>query len=84
MIQGGMKNRRIHFCALWLLVGCSAGETQDSSSDVEPESTEGLAALHSALQEDAQALDYEEGQWTEDFGDAAAFGPTYYAHAFAL
>jgi len=44
-------------------------------------STEGLAQLYTDLQSDAEAFGYAEGQWTEDFGDAAAFGPTYYAHA---
>lgn len=44
-------------------------------------STAGLAQLYADLQRDAANFGYEDGQWTEDFGDAAAFGPTYYVHA---
>ena len=52
------------------LMGCDRGP-----------STEGLLELYNTLQHDAQNFGYEDGAWTEDFGDAAAFGPTYYVHA---
>jgi len=33
------------------------------------------------LQEDALDFGYEQGNWSEDYGDAAAFGPTYYVYS---
>ena len=61
---------------LLLLVACHTTETEP-----EPVTTDGMADFYEQLQEDALLFGYENGQWTEDFGDAAAFGPTFYAHA---
>lgn len=53
----------------------------DSAGELEWASTEGLATFYEELQEHAQSFGYKDGQWTEDFGDAAAFGPAFYANA---
>ena len=46
-----------------------------------PQSPEGLSALYQNLQEDALSFGYQDGEWTEDYGDAAAFGTYFYTHA---
>ena len=53
----------------------------DVAADLTVSSTEGLAAFYSELQVDADSFGFKKGQWTEDFGDAAAFGPTFYSRA---
>jgi len=41
----------------------------------------GLADFYVALQTDALSFDFDDGEWLEDYGDAAAFGPAFYLHA---
>ncbi|MEC7988121.1 MAG: glycoside hydrolase family 76 protein [Myxococcota bacterium] len=51
---------------LWLSVFLSCSPTNN------------LISFYEDLQEDALLFGYEEGNWSEDYGDGAAFGPTYY------
>jgi len=41
----------------------------------------GPTRFYDALQADALAFEFENGEWLEDYGDAAAFGPAFYLHA---
>ena len=56
---------------------CSA-TPQDSETPISPV---GLSDFYLALEEDALGFGYHQGEWTEDYGDAAAFGAYYYSHA---
>jgi len=40
-----------------------------------------LYRFYEELQEDALVFGYEQGNWSEDYGDAAAFGPSYYVYS---
>jgi hypothetical protein len=62
---------------LSILLACTAPEKQVEM----PVSPVGLLAFYSMLEEDALLFGYAEGEWTEDYGDGAAFGPYYYSHA---
>ena len=42
-----------------------------------------LAGFYETLQIDVMEFGYAEGQWTEDYGDAAAFGAYYFSHIAA-
>ena len=37
--------------------------------------------FYETLQRDALSFAFQDGEWLEDFGDAAAFGPPFYLHA---
>ena len=37
--------------------------------------------FYETLQRDALSFEFRDGEWLEDFGDAAAFGPPFYLHA---
>ena len=39
-----------------------------------------LADFYTSLQDDIQTWGYEDGNWTEDFGDGAAFGAFYFSN----
>ncbi|MFC1889503.1 hypothetical protein ACFL4G_07080 [Thermodesulfobacteriota bacterium] len=41
----------------------------------------GLGNFYLSLQQDALDFAFDDGEWLEDFGDAAAFGPAFYARA---
>ena len=41
----------------------------------------GNLSFYESLQEDALSFEFDNGEWLEDFGDAAAFGPNFYLHA---
>jgi len=41
----------------------------------------GSSDFYGALQADALSFAFDDGEWLEDFGDAAAFGPAFYLHA---
>ena len=62
---------------LALLLSCTSINEKISI----PESPEGLLYLYEHLQEDALTFGYTQGEWTEDYGDAAAFGSYFYSHA---
>jgi hypothetical protein len=62
---------------LGILLACSVGEKQV----VIPQSPMGLLDFYMALEHDASSFGYSQGEWTEDYGDAAAFGSYYYSHA---
>jgi hypothetical protein len=63
---------------LILVLGCGSDE---SPTEQEVSSTEGLAEFYTELQGHADSFGFKKGQWTEDFGDAAAFGPAFYSNA---
>ena len=63
---------------LTALQGCSP---DDTAGELGLASTQELATFYQELQEHAHSFGYKDGQWTEDFGDAAAFGPAFYANA---
>lgn len=62
--------------------------TEDSAnSDIPPESllqeapsSTGLQAFYETLHDDVETWGYENGNWTEDFGDGAAFGAFYFSN----
>ncbi len=71
----GCMNTRASILLTVMLGACAAAEPDSMRV-----STEGLGDFYTALRSDAEAFGYAEGDWTEDYGDAAAFGPTYYTH----
>ena len=64
---------------LGLLLACN-GTVEEKHAEV-PQSPIGLARFYDLLRDDAAIFGYDQGQWTEDYGDAAAFGAYYYSHA---
>ena len=54
-----------------LIWACQSEKTQ----------ADNLYRFYEELQEDALVFGYEQGNWSEDYGDAAAFGPTYYVYS---
>ena len=53
-----------------------------SDSATEGDNTSpGNPSFYESLQEDALAFEYNNGEWLEDYGDAAAYGPNFYLHA---
>ena len=68
---------------LLLLLSCGAVE-KEAEVQVEPVVVpEMLAGFYESLQSDVMGFGYDNGQWTEDYGDAAAFGAYYFSHAAA-
>ncbi len=66
-----------HFSNLLLAVvmtcvGCSPTE--------EPAIHTGLQSFYETLQADVSTWGYIDGEWTEDFGDGAAFGAMYFSN----
>ena len=56
-------------------------DSDTRSTADEPVPTEpALADLYSALHEDVSEWGYDEGEWTDDFGDGAAFGAFYFSN----
>lgn len=58
------------------LIACRPVEIEKT-----PISPVGLASFYRMLEEDALSFEYNDGAWTEDYGDAAAFGPYFYSSA---
>ena len=73
----------------WLILagaGC-VSESQNAPAATEVRYSEraeraqpSLAAFYQDLHQDADTWGYEEGNWTEDFGDGAAFGAFYFSN----
>ena len=67
-----------------LLLLLSCGAVEKSEVQMEPVVVpEMLAGFYESLQSDVMGFGYDNGQWTEDYGDAAAFGAYYFSHAAA-
>lgn len=71
-----MKNIRILFMSCLLAISSlgPGGCTKDCDDD-------GLGKFYRMLREDALDFAFAEGEWLEDYGDAAAFGPAFYVRA---
>ena len=54
----------------------------DTTQEEEPSapSSPSLADFYSALHDDVSTWGYDSGEWTDDFGDGAAFGAFYFAN----
>ena len=59
--------------ALILCGSCSSSDPGAAFQGPEP--------FYDTLQRDALSFEFESGEWLEDYGDAAAFGPAFYLHA---
>lgn len=74
-------NVRVFSAPLWAVglfvcvIACGCGDEQTPSADFEHES------FYETLQTDVAQLAFHEGDWLEDWGDAAFFGLAYHAQA---
>lgn len=71
------------FIAL-LTPGCGddpADRAREASNGSDQTVQTPLALFYETLQADALLFGFETGEWTEDYGDAAAFGPSFYLNA---
>jgi len=58
-----------------LLGACSSSDPVPVRTQAEPE------PFYETLQRNALSFAFQQGEWTEDYGDAAAYGPNFYLHA---
>ncbi len=63
---------------IMIVVPAAFGGCSSSDGDAGPRNT---GPFYETLQRDALSFAFQEGEWLEDYGDAAAFGPTFYLHA---